>query len=289
MGRPLAKRYFGNTATQAGAGGEGLASVALGTAGSGYSKGLTATVSAPDLVGASVALVSVATNASGAITGYTVDYAGGGYTAPPTVTLVKPADATPTGTGVDTELTITVSSVAGIFKNMTVAGTNVGVGAVVSSIKGKVVTVSVANAGAVSGVITFSDAGAAGVPGARVLTSGATAHNNAIVMTAFTVAGGAARANSDVVKQVGSRRYKIVSTDGVGVCRLVAAAPALGECTLIATDSHGSSYYVTKLTSHKALLTQKTMVGAYEFATGVEAAWSLGAPVLNYSVTIAND
>lgn len=299
MGRPIAKKYFGNTnppdnnfavGGPTGTGGEGVASVALGTAGSGYSKGLTTSVTAPEVAGGTTALVSVTTDAAGVITGYTVTNAGGGYLAAPTVSLVLPATVTPTGTGVDTELTIVVSSVTGLYAGMAASGTNVGVGAtVVSFVKStKVVTLSVANAGAVSGVITFADAGAAGVPGAATLTAGVTARPDAIVMTAWTTLAGAARTNCDVKKQLGSRRYKITSSDGVGNCKLVARVPAaVGEASLVATDSSGKTYYVTKLTSHKALLTQFG-AGVHEFASGTEVRWTLDSAVLNTMVSVAN-
>ena len=54
MGRPLNKKYFGNYNTGSdsvssddGIGGQGVDSVTISTAGSNYSQGVTATVSAP--------------------------------------------------------------------------------------------------------------------------------------------------------------------------------------------------------------------------------------------------
>ena len=285
MGRPINKKYFGNR-NEGGGGAEGIASVTH-TAGSEYSQGLTATVAAPDMPG-STAEVTVAVSALGAITGFTVTKEGSGYSVAPVVTLVKPANKTPTGTGLDTELTIVVSNATGIFEGMAVSGTGIGVGAkVVSVVKAtKTVTLSVANDGAVSGTITFTDAGAAGA-GVAVLTTGSSKLEDAIVLTARLTT--TARANSDIVKQVGSRRYVVRNQDGSGVCKLVAAAPAAaGEASLVATDSSGKTYYVTMLTSHKALVTQFGTSG-HEFVSGTKVKWSLGVAVLNDRVTLASN
>jgi len=287
MGRPLAKRFFGNT-NEGGTGGEGVASVAAGTAGSAYSQGLTATVSVPQIAGGVTALVSPTVDSvTGGVTGYVATNQGSGYLSAPLVVLVKPAVQTATATGNIAESTIVCSGVTGVFKGMAVAGTGIGVGAVVVSVVNstKVVTLSVPNSGAVSGVVTFTDVGTLAVPGAATLTG---TRPNAISMTAITVLAGTARANSDVVQQKGSRRYKLRNQDGVAVCRLFARAPvAVGEASLVATDSSGKTYYVTKLTRHKALLTQFGAAG-WEFASDTDVEWTLGAAVLHVSVSVAS-
>lgn len=86
-------------------------------------------------------------------------------------------------------------------------------------------------------------------------TAGATLTNtaqNGIAAYAF-VTGGSSKLG-DIIKQQSSRRYKVQTADGTQVCKLVAAAPAAGEMTITATDSSGKTYYVTKLTAHKAEL-----------------------------------
>jgi hypothetical protein len=113
-----------------------------------------------------------------------------------------------------------------------------------------------------------------------------TSSYGAITVTAWTTVAGSAQTGCDIVKQVGSRRYKITSPDGVGVCHLQAApVTAVGQATMIATDSGTGTYYVTKLTAHKALLTQIT---GTQFANGTEVHWTLGTPVVDYSVQIEN-
>ena len=66
---------------------------------------------------------------------------------------------------------------------------------------------------------------------------------------------------------------------------------------IIATDSLGNTYYVTKLTAHKALLTRKTDLNAdsdWVYATGDSARWTFSAAtgtdktVVNTTVQIEN-
>lgn len=291
MGRPLNDKYFGNRMV-GGVGGSVLTAVALGTAGTGYSQGLTATVSAPQIAGGSTATVSVAvTPATGAISSYTVTSGGSGYTSAPTVTLVKPTTVITGATGSANVGNVTVTSVSGIYNGMEATGTGIGTGALVTGIAGLVVSLSVINSAPVTGNVTFTDIGASGVPGARTIVATPKTNQDvspSINVTAFTVLGGASRANSDIVKQVGSRRFKIHSSDGTGVCKLVARVPAAaGEASMVATDSLGKTYYVTKITEHKALLTQFGATG-HEFASDTMVKWTFGAAVLNYSVQVAS-
>jgi hypothetical protein len=285
MGRPLNKKYFGNTnLSGTGVGGTSVASIALGTAGSGYSQGVTVTLSAPQLPGVT-ATASVQVNPStGAVTSYTVLTAGSGYTSAPTATLVTPAQKTPTGTGVNAALTITVSSVAGIFAGMTVSGINVGTNAKVVSFVAstKVVTVSVANSAAITAgtTITFTDDGTMAAPGNVALIPRVTEGPQVIIASAFT---GSSSKVADIVKQVGGRRYKINTVDTAGtpiIAKLVATdATAVGEMTIKAYDVNENAYYVTKLTAHKALLTQLAGGSNYVYASGETAPWKFDGPV----------
>lgn len=292
MGRPIQKKYFGNTNVPQ-VGGESLAAVALGTAGTGYSQGLTATVSAPQLPGGVNAAVSVAVNpATGAITGYTVTTAGAGYTSAPTVTLVPATTVTRAATGNNTETTLTLASTTGLFVGMQVTGsTGLGTGNAANSVliasvdSATQVTVATAHDGAVSGTLTFTDIGASGVPGARTLTA---TKANAITVSAF-VTGGSAK-TGDIIRQTGSRRYRVATADGTENLKLVAAAPAAGEMTMTAEDSAGGTYYVTKLTAHRAVIVKGDRTGT-QFTTGVagiSVPWTLDTPTASVSVKIQN-
>ncbi len=288
MGRPLSKQFFGNT-NSGGIGGEGLLSVALGTAGTGYSQGLAATVSAPSIFGGVTAtVVPTVTPGTGAIASYAVTGSGSGYSTAPTVTLTKPNPATSTyvsGSGTTT-IVVTLLTFT-IYVGMQITGTGTAGQTVTGvSLVGNQATLTMSGATTISGAATFTDIGASGVAGTRTLTTSAT---NAIAATALT-AGATPRANSDIVKQVNTRSYTVINQDGTAKCKLVTATPtSIGEMTINATDSAGGTYYVTKLTRHKVTLTQNT---GTQFATGATASWGSAsgditvAAVANVSVVL---
>jgi hypothetical protein len=300
MGRPIKKSFFANlnapyqnhaTGGTTGQGGEGVASVALGTAGSGYSQGVTLTASAPNLGGGITATFSVEVSTStGAIVGYTVVNAGSGYTTVPVVTLGVPDAVSVEMSGQSGELTMTGTNVTGIFVGMEISGTGPGTSGLVQSITGPVggvytVTSNVANDSTFTGAtITFTDIGSAAVPGTVALTNIA---QNGLAVTAF-VAGGSSGIISDIMKQQSSRRYLVINSQGRGTCKLVAKSSGslvAGEMTLIATDSDGGTYYVTKLTARRALLVP---IDGTQFAANTTAGWNLTLAQAGVSVVVAN-
>jgi hypothetical protein len=137
-----------------------------------------------------------------------------------------------------------------------------------------------------SGYTTPADAavtfgGSTGAAATAVLTTdsgavgSATNQENAIVIHANT--GNEGDQIGDIIRQVSGRRYKVKAADGIAICKLVADdTPALREAYIIATDDNGNTYYVTKLTAHKALLTRKTLNGESEwlFETNSSAPWT---------------
>ena len=118
---------------------------------------------------------------------------------------------------------------------------------------------------------------------------------NAIVIYANVAGGGTL--TGDIVKQVGSRRYKVKTSAGTARCNLVSTgATNAGEAYIVATDSTNHTYYVTKLTAHRATLVPFGSAG-HEFplvADGlggyepVSAGWVFSGAVLNKSVVIEN-
>lgn len=95
----------------------------------------------------------------------------------------------------------------------------------------------------------------------------------------------------DIIKQASSRRYRVRTSDGTAVCKLVASATLNdNEMSIIATDANGNTYYVTKLTAHRATLTRAVDDGSdgdWLFATGNTASWSF-APAAGLKVQIEN-
>jgi len=113
--------------------------------------------------------------------------------------------------------------------------------------------------------------------------------NQENALTPFAYVTGGTRKVADIVGQKGARRFKVTTADGTEICTLKtsAAANAPGEMDLTATDSGGGTYYVKKIGSKKATLVRYG-AGAWEFVTDTSVAWTMGAAVVNTSVTIAN-
>jgi hypothetical protein len=109
--------------------------------------------------------------------------------------------------------------------------------------------------------------------GTIVLTTGA---ENAIVIRANTSGGGSTGIVGDIVKQVSTRRYKVTTADGTGVVRIgTDDTPESGFGYIVATAAGGNTYYVTKLTRHKATLVTKTGDGALN---GKSVQWGFSSP-----------
>jgi hypothetical protein len=135
-----------------------------------------------------------------------------------------------------------------------------------------------------NGSITGGTASGSATPVAT-LTTGAAARQNGIQCEA-QVGAGSEVTTGDIIKQTGSRRYKVQTSDGTAICKLVTTADlGANEMSITATDSAGGTYFVRKLTARKAVLVAGT---GTQFATGDTAKWTFGSAVLNTTVTIAN-
>ena len=312
MGRPIKEKFFGNLNYPntrvpqgiSGTGGEKLGSVTLTNTGTHYSAGTTAAVSTPDLFinGNTTATVSLTINsgALGNIATVSVVNAGAGYINVPTITLTTATAQTYTVT-TNTTNAITMNSVVGIYTGMQVIGTGINAGATyVTSVAGNVVNLSAVNANPDlrTNSIQFIDRGASGQLTA-VLATVANTSLNVLAwapVKKFSVATpnttGSAIA-SDILKQLGARSYRIKNNEGYGRVKLVAKAPAIGECNIIATDRNGNTYYVNKLMGRKVIVTRKTQNGgnAWLFVNGTAAKWILdqGAQAAVGFVNLAAD
>ncbi len=109
---------------------------------------------------------------------------------------------------------------------------------------------------------------------------------NAISCYAFVTGG--SRKIGDIIKQVSTDRYKVETADGEMICQLVTdgVANAAGEMDITVVDADGKTYYVSKITAHRATLVQYGAAG-HLFSTGESAAWSFDAATTGY-VQIAN-
>jgi hypothetical protein len=305
MGRPLAKRFFGNrnfgsssTAADDGLGGSSVASVTIDTPGS-YTTRPTVTFSVPDLTGIGAVRATGTTNMEALSatvvdgkTGYavgdllTITGAGGAIAYVATIDgdgTVLTVNFTGTGAarGDQTSLTDITTGVA------TTTDSEGGTVGVTLNVAYRVKSITITEAGsgytdATDAAVTFSAGTAAGTV---VLTADTTAitgrQEAAIVAYAQTTSGGS-NLIADIQKQVSTRRYKVETADGVAVCKLVTdgVANAAGEMTITATDVNGNTYYVSKLTRHRATLVRLVDDGSDEdwvYATGASAPWSFAA------------
>ena len=215
MGRPIKKKFFGNTniaITGEGVGGESVATIVTNNTGTFYapSTSISLTFTAPQIPGGETASGSVTTNNLGNVATVTLTDGGSGYTSTPTATV--------TGG--------TTGTVATFTYTMT------------------------------------------------------TNRQNAITVTAYLLAkdGGVSAKTADILKQEASHRYLVKTADGVGQCKLAATnSPGAGQMYIVATDANGSTYWVTKLTARRAILTQRSMSTSYLFDTNARAGWTLGS------------
>lgn len=284
MGRPIKATYFG-TPKGIGEGGEGIASITVGGTNNNYVVKPNVSIAAPSTPDGVQATATV--TSMGVATVVSIVNGGTGYTANAIVALTG-------GTG--TEGTIKINTVNGNGVALTASVQSAGA---LSVLPANVANVS-ANTGGARFSLTYAVNGfTVGTTGAGYLTApnvtlstgnatGAavltTSTGNSIQATANVAAGGAKTA--DILGQKGSKRYKVQTTDGTAVCKLVASdSPQTGEMYITATDSAGGTYYVTKLESRVAMLVRNT---GTQFANGVPVSWNLTSAVANTSVKINN-
>lgn len=96
-----------------------------------------------------------------------------------------------------------------------------------------------------------------------------------------TVVGGAPTGvkqwSNGIIKQETSRGYYVQTNDGLGRVRLVATDSLTpGKAFITATDDNGSTYFVTKLTAHKATLVRwnEAEGETWVYESGKTARWS---------------
>jgi hypothetical protein len=294
MGRPINKKFFGNlnnpdhnsVVLGSGVGGEGVGAVITVTAtGTNYSQGAVAVFSAPNITGGTTATgtLTIGTpTAQGRITAVTVTDPGAGYTSTATVSITTASAVTVAGTGTSAESTI-YATTSGIYIGMGVTGTGVGTAAKVTAIGAGTITVNVVNASTVSGSLVFSDYGS----GFKVITTVTSTILDAIQIVSYLPTASQSRTGGDIIKQESSRRYLVQNSDGVGICRLATGVLTAGQMHIIATDWTGASYYVTKLTAHKATVVNRYNTSTAIYTTGQVAPWTIGDTTGTY-ITLSN-
>jgi hypothetical protein len=316
MGRPLNKKYFGNfnigtngytpvpggnIGGDDGIGGEGVASVVLNALGS-YTTRPVFTFSAPEIPGGVTATgtitseVVTATNSNGTtgtayVVGDLVTFAGItgviGY-----VTVVgagvgeiQGIEFTQAGTsrGSFTTLPAGVTNVAVVGGSGTLGTVNIAfrANAVVVTEKGSGYTAPPTATPTQS--VTFTSVALTTDVGTKTAGTNlnvATNQNNAIIIHA-NVGGEGGTLIGDIREQVGSRRYRVKTADDVKVCKLVADdTPGTKQAYIKATDDNGNTYFVIKLTAHRATLIQwSNNESTWLYADNAVAGWTFGSAV----------
>ena len=300
MGRPIKKKFFGNLITpfqnhatggKTGAGGEGVASVTVTNSGTNYSQGVTVSFAAPDIAGGITAtgtpVIPATGGNAGTIASITITNSGSGYQSAPVMTVTKPSTVTSTvNSGLTATNTFTVGSTVGIAIGMLIAGAATGSSGYVQAINGNVITTSVPNNDNWTNAsnLGFSDAGASFAK-TVVLTS---SRQDAIKFTSYLTTGSSAISGGDILKQESSRRYLVQNAQGKGQCKLVTTSTlTAGTMNIVATDHNGSTYFVRKLTAHRAIVVQSTVSTAFLVGNGISTGWTLGGAT-GTVVTIAH-
>lgn len=318
MGRPLAKRFFGNrnigsasTATDNGIGGEGIASINwsnLGAWRNGPVTGLA--LPAPTLPTGVQSTWTLRYSVAGVVTSagktnLAVGWEGTNTSIPGLVVRVTSVSgsnalfevktqATPLATipfsGNGQGVTFTHSNSTGTATTfLTDVNWQVDASTVITQ-KGsgytgaETFTVTVGSGTAPAGtiVLTTDSTTQTGAQG------NANNQENAIIAYAKTTTGGSTLV-ADIQKQEGSRRYRVVTSDGAAVCNLTTGTTSLAakQLYIVATDENNSTYYVKKLTAHRATLWRKATSSSYAYVNNGVAKWSFSAATTG-TVYIAN-
>jgi hypothetical protein len=284
MGRPLNKKYFGNrntgsttTAADNGIGGKGVASVPVTTAGSYTVRPVVTLTGAPNLL-SGVAATATITSQVNIISSFV---GGTNYTTGDTFTIGNGTVftvGTVNGSGVIQTITTTERGsfpyadgalTTGARTTTIISATNpLAAGATVTlTYNAKEVLITDAGSGYTTTVPTASSTQSVTL-GTVVMTTpvanttavgSGTNPEPAIIAQAYT---GSGVKQADIVKQVARDRYKINTSDTSGtpiVATLKSSiATQVGDMTINATDSSTGTYWVTKLTAHKATIVPNT-------------------------------
>lgn len=217
--------------------------------------------------GSGVATFTVTANGDGVVTAVT-PLARGTFAGALATGAQAPATDSVAGLGCEITLTYRVKSI-----QVVTAGSGHKVGSTV--------TITGANTGSAATATVATIAADTGAVGSL------TNQENAIVIHANTANEG--DQVGDIIRQVSGRRYKVKADNVVTICKLVADdTPSIAEAYIIATDNNGNTYYVMKLTAHRATLTRKSNnESTWLFTTGQSAQWTFGATTVS-TVKIEN-
>ena len=335
MGRPINNRFINAPGAAFGGEGANIASLTV-NGGNSYSAGTTITFPTPPTGGTAATGTLDYHTANGnissvsmTITSYYTDEllerptAGSGYLVRNiTATFVPPGGSLYAGNvaaefqGIYPGNIFKLSTVSGLFVGMVANAffttTTLGIPTRITSIftSNSNVIMSSANTAAISSPISFGDVGRLGNIVLQVFP--AVTQGNTIQGNAFITSGAGGRL-CDILRQKGSRRYRVTNDQGTDVVRLVptgingneeywtvnptvanvtaAGGPvAEGQMTIEASDSDGGTYWVGKLEGQTALVFPGgTGTPGTQFAANTHVAWTMNTAVASTSVKLATN
>jgi len=193
------------------------------------------------------------------VSSITVKTSGTNYSTTTGVTVVLSAPQVPAPIGVQAVATATVSAI-GTISTITVVTAGSGYESPPS--------ISLANVGTGTGATFLIN-----------MTAPPAGPSGTFKPSAF-IPGGTTASTADILQQISSRAYFVQTSDGFGRCVLAATGTSFltaGQMNLSAVDFNGSTYWIKKLTSRKALVYQSTSTGSgFLVGNGVLTAWTTG-------------
>jgi hypothetical protein len=341
MGRPIKNQFINAVGAASGGEGANIASLTV-HGGNSFSAGTTITFPTPPTGGTAatgtIAFVTPAVNSlqgngnissvSMTVTSYYTDEdlqrptAGSGYLVRNIkATFTKPANVVvdgvtgfyglgAAGTVVKFSSGVTSGIYAGMVANVfftTLAFGNPTRVVSVDTASGNI-TFSTANTAAISSPISFGDVGFNGNVVLQIFPT--VTQGNTIQSNAWITSGTSGRV-ADILRQKGSRRYRVTNDQGTDVVRLVptgingnedATNPSVanitayggpsapGQMTIQATDSAGGTYWVGKLEGQTALVFPGgTGTPGTQFTANTHVIWSMNAAVVDTTVKLATN
>jgi len=320
MGRPIKSKFFGNRnrggdnsnvggtgqGQTSGVGGESVSLVTFSNSGTLYSQGTTVSFGQPNIAGGIRATGTPVIDAAGLLRSVTITEAGTGYTSAPTLTVTTASSVVKASTGTISQSVIYPGTTTGISVGMKVIGTGINASATyVVSVVGAAVNLTWPNAGAVTTAssITFVDAGSGQANTVTLFAN--TTTQDSLAITSYLTTGSSAVSGGDIIKQESSRRYLVRNSQGIGQVKLSAGVGpthtlTAGNMHIVATDGGGATYYVMKLTAHKATVVNRTstatalittgtfVIGGVSY-TGGDCGWTLGAATGTNQVSLGKN
>jgi hypothetical protein len=161
---------------------------------------------------------------------------------------------------------------------MLAVGANVGTSSYVTAVGANYVDVSATNANTVNASVKYQDNGI----GFANTVAATSSKVDAITITSYLTTGSSAVSGGDIMKQVGSRRYKVRNSQGVGIVTLSTGTGtghilSPGFMHITGADWGGATYYFDKINQRTGRVFNRTSTSTAYYTDGEIAKWTIGA------------